>query len=298
MIQQLNRTKKIIAILLNKEIRCNNGNYFFIIGSGRCGSTLLRVILERNPEISVLPEISMALPRVTDLFIANKKKTYEEHIALFYQEYSSEENWDALGIDYEDIRRNLTHANKPVPDFIKAIHQSYSEKQNKTALIFGDKHPYLTFHIPYLFSIFPRAKFIHLIRDGRDVACSWNRTKGLEMPLLEAAKRWNWALKEVERFKFLIKKNLIELSYETLVAQPEKTIRQICKFLGVSYSKELLSSENNRSTKEIGVGHHENAVKEISTTSFGKWKRTLSETEMDLIMPILKKRLIKYNYFE
>ncbi|MEP4135883.1 MAG: sulfotransferase, partial [Cyclobacteriaceae bacterium] len=162
--------------------------------------------------------------------------------------------------------------------------------------LIGDKNPYLTFHLPYLRNIFPKAKFIHLIRDGRDVSSSWANTKELNMKLTDAANRWNWALKEVERFGFLFRGRILHLRYEELVSNPEDALSKVCKFLGVQFEAELLNESLNNSSDEVAHGHHESSIKKVGTQSIGNWKKKLKESDILEIEPILKRRLKKYGY--
>ncbi|MEP1892966.1 MAG: sulfotransferase [Cyclobacteriaceae bacterium] len=271
--------------------------YFFIIGSGRCGSTLLRVMLERHSRITIVPEISMALPKSCDFYINQKSLSSKAYFNKFFDMYSSQHAWNTDIFQEEEIRLKYESEEEPAfPAFLKTIYAQYKAKMKPNADLIGDKNPYLTFHLPYLHYVFPRAKFIHLIRDGRDVSSSWANTKELKMNLIDAAKRWNWALKEVERFGFLLRGRILELRYEDLVSNPKDTLSKVCQFLGVQFETELLNESVNNSSDEVAQGHHESSVKKVGTHSIGNWKRNLTESQILEIEPILIRRLKKYGY--
>ena len=292
---KISRALLVFRLLTDRRLKSENKNIFFIVGSGRCGSTLLRVILERHPSISVVPEISVALPEVVDLFLNNKNEEYDYYIDRFFDIYSRQENWKNLGITKPDLVSNICKTGNPVPDFITSIYQSYSHMQGGSGILFGDKHPYLTFNIPYTHAIYPEAKYIHLVRDGRDVVASWNKSVGLGLSVEEASMRWNWALKEVERFKFLIKKNLFEVRYEHLVVSPEETLKSICDFLEVAYT-EALFDLSFETTSDLNKDHHKGVSDKISSSSIGKWETLLSKQELKSMLPILERRLVRYGY--
>lgn len=274
----------------------NSDRYFFIIGSGRCGSTLLRVILERNDQVVIVPEISTALPKACELHLNSTGKTSNSLFEDFYNLYTKQKSWDSMNLSREQIvdRFNF-RTSTPYSEFLVSLYLAYQYQKKPDAKLIGDKNPYLTFYLPVVVTTFPKAKFIHLVRDGRDVAFSWSRNETLGVNLIDAAKRWNMALRQVERFKFLMRNRFLEIKYEDLILNSESTLRRICEFLKIPYSHTMLDERINNSSQEVGQGHHKHAVKKPDPSLMGQW-RMLSEDELALIYPVISERLRKYEY--
>ena len=116
----------------------NNNAFIFIVGSPRSGTTILGEILDKHPEIT---------------------QWYEPYFI-----------WDRHFRDAEDDVRGTQDATPVVQDQIVASFLRYQEKTGSNIIV--DKSPRNSLKIPFIRKIFPGSKFIHIIRDGRDVTLS------------------------------------------------------------------------------------------------------------------------------
>ena len=125
------------------------------------------------------------------------------------------------------------------PKFIlRAFYGLYAEKQGKSR--YGDKTPGYVKQMGMVQRSLPEARFIHLIRDGRDVALSREgRIAAEEMTVERHALIWkrriNRARGQVPRLK-----HYTEVRYEDLVRDPEPTLRKICEFIELPYDAAML----------------------------------------------------------
>jgi hypothetical protein len=96
--------------------------------------------------------------------------------------------------------------------------------------------------IPLLRQLFPEAQIIHIVRDGRDVALSWLETRYEPMNMYKAARLW---AEMVRRGRSdgsrLPASDYYEVRYETLLGEPEKTMRQVCEFLREPFDPAVLA---------------------------------------------------------
>jgi hypothetical protein len=134
--------------------------------------------------------------------------------------------------------------------FVSAIFDLYGKGQGKRLV--GDKTPSYLRHIPTLHALWPKAKFVHIIRDGRDVSLSainWWRGYQLarrystwtEDPITTAAVWWDWQVRTGrEDGGSLTPKLYHEVRYEALVSRPAKTCETLCNFLGIPYDDAML----------------------------------------------------------
>lgn len=127
----------------------NEESPILIGGASRSGTTLMRVLLDSHPDICCGPEIKVLAM-----------------IGRLWQQVGSSAVFDILaeyGMDGPAV--NGTFA-----DFCYAFVRRFHEAQG--ARRWAEKTPNNIDHLDFLFSVFPRARFLHLIRDGRDVCCS------------------------------------------------------------------------------------------------------------------------------
>src|SRR5262249_17026447 len=148
----------------------------------------------------------------------------------------------------------LIHSGEPISyaRLVSGIFDAYGEENHKPFV--GNKTPDFVRQIPTLRMLWPAAKFVHLIRDGRDVCLSlinWKR-KAAKMakrfstwaddPVPPAAEFWKWHVRlGREAGRELGRELYYEVRYEALVAQPEQECVKLCAFLGVPYEPDMLS---------------------------------------------------------
>src|SRR3974390_761276 len=143
---------------------------FFIIGSGRSGTTLLRLILAGHSRLHIPPETWFLRELVAELPLKGSLAPAEvdRAIDIMTQGY----RWPDMGIAAADLRRWAAALPEPsLPDIVGLVYRRHLEIAGKPR--FGDKTPVYFQIVPQLAELFPGAKFVHLIRDGHDVAMSW-----------------------------------------------------------------------------------------------------------------------------
>jgi hypothetical protein len=137
----------------------------------------------------------------------------------------------------------------------------------------GDRKPLVcttsNLHFEHLLKLWPEARFIHMVRDGRDVAYSCMSEMGQSSNAWNAVERWMeaeelWA--EVDRVVPAERK--LEISYEQLVTKPVYTLTKICHFLGIAYTNAMLESHLDTpyelpNHKYIGLWQHKLSAKQI-----------------------------------
>jgi len=136
--------------------------------------------------------------------------------------------------------------------FVTGIFDLYGEARGKKAV--GNKTPDSVRRMGTLHTLWPEARFVHLIRDGRDVALSlmnWPsvRTKvpgtfptWKDDPVSTAALWWELNVRRGrEAGEALDPELYCELRYESLVAHPAQECATLCEFLGLAYDEAMLN---------------------------------------------------------
>ncbi len=256
----------------------------FIFGCYRSGTSLLRLILNAHPNIFI-PEETQFIP----------------HIGKVINKYGNLEKQENLNHLLRDIcsllRRKARWEKLPSPkriksflpqkpnyaDVIRGVILSMVDGDIKDLKYWGDKTPKYINSFQYLSQLYPDAKFINIIRDGRDVAASVKKEPfwGGRTPLM-VAEEWNYRilnglLGEIS----LGKKRFFTVQYERLVSNPETTLKEITDFLDIDFDKSMLMFYKTPSAKELSrFARHKNVMKPISTASVGRYKTVLTKKEI------------------
>ncbi|MBD3308010.1 hypothetical protein GF339_16330 [candidate division KSB3 bacterium] len=246
---------------------------FFIIGCGRSGNTLLRSMLNRHPRIAI-PLESLFIP---DYLRADPSIPLERLKTLLVKEHEIRE-WQ-LPLRRED----LDGCHTPV-DLITRVHELYMAAQHKT--IWGQKTPRLIRFAQELKQCYPRARFIHIIRDPRAVVNSLIASDTHRSSAYHGAQRWVHDVNRGLELKRQHPEAVLEVSYEALVTHPTQTLRTICAFLKVDFADEMLHYYEDSKTDFSSKFFHDmvqNLDKPPDPSRIERWRTTLSARQVRLI---------------
>ena len=279
--------------------------FVFVVGAARSGTTLLQMILDANPSV-IFPLESKLIVHLKQKYskVVNwTDKLIDEFIIDLYKERTSFAIF--WNINANELRGNIRSfpINKLSFGILcKIIYLSYSSPFTKEKItLIGDKNPAYSVFIKELLEIFPDAKFIHVVRDYRDNVVSNRRTlRTKEINVL--AQRWKIYNKLIELAKQDKSKNFYTLRYEDLVNDPEYYVSEICKFLDLKFSAEMLNFYEKIKITELRLQAIEeiqpNILQPINTSQINKWEKHLSNDEMELIDYICGDFAKKYNYIQ
>ena len=196
---------------------------FFIISHQRSGSTLLKSLLNENPNI-VIPSESHILLK----WASYNKKVISEKKFLESLNHKRINNWKKPSISFPTTVNNA---------FTTLLRAQAKEEINENFII-GDKTPEYIDILPFLVKAFPDSKFIILKRNIFDVISSLEK-RGWKGPFLE--NRINYWASGIKKMNFLLKnnKNCIEINYSELTKNTKDTIIRIFNFLDVGYDKNI-----------------------------------------------------------
>ncbi|MDX1617388.1 MAG: sulfotransferase [Balneolaceae bacterium] len=270
---------------------------FFIIGSGRSGTTLLRSILQRHPEIDIPPESHGAIPNSVKKFYRYGGLDWQDLVNVVLGEFLSDAHFGLWEIDLSEARRRaltLEDREKSLARIIDLIYREHMETHKPDAVRWGDKSPFNTLRLEWVRKVFPSARYVHIIRDGRDVVSSFLKS-GLMDDINRACRRWNMALDESERHAKRSGTAVLTLYYEQLVKEPEEQVKRTCRFLDIDFVETMLNE------KEVYLGdehldHLKNVTNPITDKSIGKWKERLTEKQQEVVSQKLASNLKKHKY--
>jgi hypothetical protein len=204
----------------------------FVVGATRSGTTLFRLMLDAHPEVGI--------PSETHFFHKLVKRSERREISpeLLADTIIAHKRWGDFRLDPDELRARFD-AIEPfnLADALRSFYSLYAEKQGKTR--WGDKTPGYLRYMRRIEWVLPEARFIHLIRDGRDVALSVLPMNWGPSTITEAAELW------VERVT-LARENgrtvshYMEIKYEDLITETEPILRDVAGFLELPWDNAML----------------------------------------------------------
>ena len=246
----------------------------FLVGFPRSGTTLLDNILSSHPNISTLEEKPM---------IAMVKKSLNR--------LASYENLKKLNAnDLQNLQKiYLDELTKYLP--------------NETLLgkIFIDKLPLSIIDISLILRIFPKAKFILVIRHPLDCILScFMQTFNLNdamanfLNLKNTAELYNKSMKLFDIYESIFKLDFHLIKYENLIFSLKDETTKLLNFLDLNWEKEVDNYRSNAFDKKINTPSYNQVTEKIYTRASGRWKNY--ENEMQDIMPIMQFWIEKWGY--
>ena len=242
-------------------------------GCGRSGTTLLQVILDAHPELCCVNESSiMHLGKLDTSKLANR-----------------------IDLPIERVRE-IADSSPRHSQFVERLCNEFAANLDKTR--WADKSPRNVRRLPYIFKHFPKARFVHMLRDGRDAACSLRthpKYKRINGELVEM-KTWKRMEDCAQRWQNDVSEGLAwrghpgyhELRYEDLVSKPEQVLPELFEFIGAPWTPEVLEYHRveERSQKDPGF------QKPLFVSSVSRWRKNMSpadgETFQRIAGPLLE----------
>ncbi len=244
----------------------------FVLGVSRSGTTLLRVMLDRSSVLAI-PDESFFIPQLAD---RHRGRLDPEAFLDDVRRLPAVRDW---GVAPEAVRARLGGA-ATVAEGIAAIYEAYAELHGKSR--WGDKTPMYMQHLGLLDRLFPSARYVHLVRDGRDAALSF-----LALPAGVSAR--SWALpRDAAEFACLWRTDVVaaralgrevgpgrylEVRYEELVADPEGTLRRICDFASLPWEPRMLEYPG---AVDVAAKPHQQRLRRAPTPGLRSWRKQMA----------------------
>ncbi|MDH3462168.1 MAG: sulfotransferase, partial [Acidimicrobiia bacterium] len=159
------------------------------VGCGRSGTTLFRNIFDSHPDLAMTHEAHFIAP------MGARRERYTNRaggldIDAFVADLFADSNFRRQGLEENLVRRSLEESSASgFAEAVRVVFGLYAAAQGKR--LYGDKTPGSVTQIELLGSLFPEARFVHIIRDGRAVALSYlERPEWGPKTMAEAAQHW------------------------------------------------------------------------------------------------------------
>ena len=256
----------------------------FVVGSARSGTTLIYHTLLSTGEYAVY----RGEPAVFDLLAArfgklDSRAARERLMRVWPRSHL------ARASGYEDPAQcsTLVEECRSTGDFLRRVMSAMAERQgvDKWA-VWGPDNLLL---MPWIKREMPDARFIHMIRDGRDIALSMH-TKGFIRPfpwdrahqLVVSALHWQWKLLRGRRDGRRLGADYLELRFEALVSQPQEALAAVSRFLGHSFDyQQILRSS-------VGTLRDSNSTfKNDGSNPVERWRQRLTPAQLAQVEQVI-----------
>lgn len=257
---------------------------FLIVGAGSSGTTLLSTILDSHARLACGPELSFF----------NKKTIYED----FNHVKDNVERWMSNGLstngqsEYKVFMGNLDayfHTEKEVINkikqsnglkhFINNFFERYLNKRGKKR--WGEKTGSNSYCIGEFMRLYPKAKVIHIVRDGRDVACSLQKRSN---SLFHSISHWIYNVSA--SIKHRDQDYYLEVKYEDLVSKTEQVLNKVFDHIGERFNKRELKKENSYwysySDGNVHSSWGQSPFEEITDESVGRHLKEMNDEARSL----------------
>jgi hypothetical protein len=237
---------------------------FFIVGSERSGTTLLRLMLDHHPRLACHFEFEHSVEKVGDDGSFPELDGYRDWLPTTRSFSTSGASIDA-SLDYREL----------IDSFLEQKRQRDGKE-----FIGATVHK----HFDRLLHIWPDARFIHIVRDPRDVAPScvamgWagNVWGGVER-WLDAERLWETLVPRLDAVRYY------EFGYESLIRDARKILGEICSFLGVAFDEAMFS-------------YAQTSTYDLPTPSRVElWRRQASQRDVQLVEARTRELLLRRGY--
>ena len=269
---------------------------FFILGCPRSGTTLLQLLIDSYTKIAIPPE-SHIFSRYATLLDTYGKLSDLNNLRIFVRDLLSDyriRDW-SLNIGVDEFIQELETASKE--NVIELLFELYARRHGKQR--WGDKTPQHMLYLSLITNFFPNAKFIHLIRDGRDVAVSSSRTFVGPASIYGIARVWRKYIFAFHEFKRnLAMDQYLEVYYENLVRNPQNECNRIFHFLKerpVTISGDLPDTETKQHYIKRDL-HMHSLEGRITDKKIGTYRRRFSKRQIEIFETVAGDALKLHNY--
>jgi hypothetical protein len=151
------------------------------------------------------------------------------------------------GDDVEDLRRELAAVTEPYSESLLRLVRRYAGRVRRPgATVWIDHTPRHSRHAAVLAEMFPAARFIHIVRDGRGTAASVLPISWGPNTIESAAHWWVELLAHGLALESWGGTRVMRVRYEDVLADPEATVRALAAFAGLPYEPGMLSGDGYR----------------------------------------------------
>jgi hypothetical protein len=263
----------------------------FIAGADRSGTSLMFALLASHPVISMVRRTNMwryFYGRYGDL---SQEENFESCLSMMLR-YKRMEH---LNPDPERIRADYWSGEPGYGALFALFHKHLAESRGKTR--WGDKSLHTEHYAEQIFTEYPKARIIHMIRDPRDrYASILKRYDTNQRRLGSGVGRWLLSTDSASANLRRFPDRYMVVKYETLAQQPVETLQEICPFIGETYDPLMLAMQGSERHRDGNSSYGNIKPGVISTKSINRYRQVLKADDYWFMQVYLAEAMANYDY--
>lgn len=243
-------------------------NPFFIVGCQRSGTTALAVMFDRHS--------ALAVPSETQFFCTFVRLDSRKRLPMTHEQLLSRACDDFFihqtGLRYEEMIEIFRRYEPTYPNLFRAILESFAAKQGKRRT--AEKSCDHIHHVPELLRLFPGARVICIIRDGRDVVQSMIAAWGTKL-LGSLCRLWIMKARVAARLQRKLPRDRFTMvKYGDLILRPDEEMKRLCEFIGEEFEPSQLDKKSESASVPVAELDWKAKAKDRPDASrVGAWRR-------------------------
>jgi len=268
----------------------------FVGACPRSGTTLLRTMLHNHP--------SLAMPRETRFALVAWDRRAAFGDLADPANRQGFVDW-LMGMKRSGVRRitrdrallsaRLLAAPPTLGSLVGTCFALFAEQHGVSR--WGDKRPIYAQHLRAIYSMFPDAQFVNVIRDPRGAVASIRKVGWFGGDVAKGVELWSRSVAAVDaRRSRLAADQMYEIRYEDLVAEPEDQLERLAGFLGLDPSGVASMMRFHERPDVPSQRYHPLLSSPVSTTATRTWESVLAPEEVALVEKVCAGAMRRYGY--
>lgn len=263
----------------------------FIVGAPRSGTTLLAAIMGRHRRISIPPETQYMLEFMLG---KNPNKPPLYGYGALVDELLGNHSIQDLDINRTELVSRYEVVGPGYAGLFQALLECYAKQHSKMRV--GEKSPMHLLYAPIFLKWFPKAKFVCIVRDGRDVVESLMKTPWAANLRIRHSLMWRDFSKLARKYSEEYPQSFLVIHYEELVCHPELTIKRVCEFIGETFEPRQLQESGSSAIPDWELAWKAKALEPIDKSRIAAWRSITEPRALQLMEYVMGEELKHWNY--
>lgn len=257
----------------------------FIVGFPRSGTTLLAAMLSRHSQIAVPPETR---------FLEEVLDGVQERAWMLSRLIANRRCRD-LGLDMERVTAAFAERPATYSWLFRLLLETFAAKAGK--MIVAEKSPIHLLHLPTLARWYPDARFLLIVRDGRDCVLSMLNVPWAHNNVIRHSAEWRRRMSRTRGLLQAYPYNLHVIKYEDLLRTPTDELAGVMTFLALPLEEsQLQASPDSAVVPDWEQGWKGKVLELPDPSRIEAWKREADSKTVTKIESVMHKELIAWGY--
>ncbi len=271
--------------------------HLFLSGNQRSGKTLLQLILCSHPEITISPGTNV-IAKV--LYGMRRDRPLDaEQLRELRRTLQKDRKFKAWRVDHRVYQQRVAEyrpGSLTTRDVVEDLMAFFRDQTKPGARYVGNKKGCYCKEGDLVKRVFPRAKLVFIVRDGRGAVSSMLETQP-EHDIYSASLTWMIKARRIRELQKELGRDVFVVRYESLVKDPVATCHELCRFLELDYSDAMLANyrTNDAIRHRTDTTHHE-TYEAITTSMIEEWKTHLRPEQIEIVEGITGDELDRHGY--